>query len=124
MPSFEHARQQVKEKPGSGNETKDATEGGKDEKKMQQAQRSDGLMEAGGARAGRCRRRSQEGGEVSIPTLPCCYLAPSLWTGLVWAGLCCLAGAGRPRTTRLKRGGEEEKSAEREKMMGEYKRRK
>lgn len=43
-------------------------------------------------------------GEVLIPTLPCCYLAPSLWTGLVWAGLCCLTGAGRPRTTRLKRG--------------------
>lgn len=33
-------------------------------------------------------------GEVWIPTLPCCYLAPSLWTGLVWARLCCLTGAG------------------------------
>lgn len=43
-------------------------------------------------------------GEVLIPTLPCCYLAPSLWTGLIWAGLCCLAGAGRPRTTCLKSG--------------------
>lgn len=41
------------------------------------------------------------GEEVLIPTLPCCYLAPSLWTGLVWAGLCCLTGAGRPRTTCL-----------------------
>lgn len=43
------------------------------------------------------------GEEALIPTLPFCYLAPSLWTGLVWTGLCCLTGTGRPRTTRLKR---------------------
>ncbi len=64
------------------------------------------------------------GGEVLIPTLPCCYLAPSLWTGLVWAGLCCLTGAGRPRTTCLKRGrrGGRKRKAWREKLREEYKR--
>lgn len=62
------------------------------------------------------------GGEAFIPTLPCCYLAPSLWTGLVWAGLCRLTGAGRPRTTRLKRGwrGGRKRKAWRERLMEEY----
>lgn len=39
---------------------------------------------------------------VGVPTLPCCYLASSFWTGLVWVGFCVLAGAGRPRTAGLK----------------------
>lgn len=53
--------------------------------------------------------------EELIPTLPCCYLAASLWTSLLWAGLGALAGARRPRTTRLWGGGprQEEKRRKR-----------
>lgn len=55
-------------------------------------------------------QEEEEEEEELIPTLPCCYLAPSLWTGLFWAGLGALTGAGRPRTTCLwagrDRGGE------------------
>lgn len=65
----------------------------------------------------RGRSISQEEEEELIPTLPCCYLAASLWTGLFWAGLGALAGAGRPRATRLwvgwgEGGGEEEEEKE------------
>lgn len=35
----------------------------------------------------------------SFSFLPCCILAPSLGTGLVWAGLRCLTRAGRTRHT-------------------------
>lgn len=40
---------------------------------------------------------------AATPTVPLLYLAPSLWTGLFWVGLCWFTGAGRPRTTSLKR---------------------
>lgn len=52
-----------------------------------------------------------------VPTLPCCYLAPSFWTGLVWVGFCVLTGAGRPRPAGLHRA-EDGKEEEEERVEG------